>query len=477
MRYKFRTKPFKHQRRGLARLWKQGGGALFWEPGTGKTKAALDYAGALHLTGEVRRVLVLCGINAIQVWPDQMDIHMNEEIDWEAFIPEGSISDKTAQIEEYAYYRQDSALQFMILNYEAVMKRDKKWVIMEVIKDYDPELLILDESQKVKNATAKRSKAAHFLGRRAKYIVLLSGTPISKNYLDLYSQLKVLDPKIWRDPDQGDIMSWTRFRNRFGVWGGRTGYELRGYQNLDDLRKRYLPHISTARKRDCLDLPKVTHVVIPVEMNASARLAYDAFAKEGMVVWRRHLIDGPIVLTKLLRLQQMTGGGVHDEVGEVVEFQIDKIKVLKGLIEDLREAEEKVVIFARFIWEMDMIVQELSPIGVIRGGVSWKKRKKFVEDFVASDKPEILLIQISAGESIDGIQRACSNAIFYSTDYSWDHFKQAQGRLARVGQKTPVTFWHLHMIASVDKLVYRSLKTKQNLEKMVMDDPNLLVVD
>ncbi len=473
MKYKFRTKPFKHQRQGLARLWKQGGGALFWEPGTGKTKAALDYAGALHLAGEVKRVLILCGINAIQVWPDQMDIHLNEEVNWEAIIPEGSISDKTAQIEELI---QEAPLTFIILNYEAVMKRDKKWEIMEVINNYDPELLILDESQKVKNATAKRSKAAHYLGRRSRYIVLLSGTPISKNYLDLYSQLKVLDPRIWRDPDEGDIMSWTRFRNRFGVWGGRTGYELRGYQNLDDLRKRYLPHISTARKRDCLDLPKVTQVIIPVGMNTSARLAYDAFAKEGMVVWRRHLIDGPIVLTKLLRLQQMTGGGVHDEVGEVVDFQLDKIKVLKGLIEDLREAEEKVVIFARFIWEIERIVEELSPIGVIRGGVSWKKRKQFVEDFVASDKPEILLIQIAAGESIDGIQHGCSHAIFYSTDYSWDHFKQAQGRLDREGQKDPVTMYHLHIISSVDKLVYRALKDKQNLEKMVMDDPNLLIV-
>ena len=476
MNYKFHTKPYEHQRRVLPLLWKGHGGALFWDPGTAKTKPTLDYAAALHQAGKINRVLILCGINAIQVWPDQMDQHLSESVPWEVMIPEGTINEKAEQIEEYADQLEGSELSFIILNYEAMTKRDKAWRIMDAVKTYGLNMLILDESQKVKNATAKRSKAAHQLGRLAAYTVLLSGTPISKNYLDLYSQLKVLDPRIWRDPDQGDIMSWTRFRNRYGVWGGRTGYELRGYQNLDDLRARYLPHISTARKRDCLDLPKVTEVVIPVEMNAASRLAYDAFANEGMVVWRRHLIDGPIVLTKLLRLQQMTGGAVHDEVGEIVEFQKDKLTVLRGVVEDLRDAEQKVIVFARFKWEMNIITEALSPIGSIRGGVSHRGRKKAVQDFIASKKPEVMLIQIAAGESLDGFQTVCSHAIFYSTDYSWDHFKQAKGRLDRAGQQEPVTFWHLHMIASVDKLVYQSLMAKKNLEKRVMDDPDLLIV-
>jgi len=476
VKYRFHTKPFKHQRRGLVRLWKKGSGALFWEPGTGKTKTALDFAAALHFDGKADRVLILCPINAIQVWPNQMEKHL-PMMAYESTVPQGSVGQKAEQIEEAIELVPGSVLRFVILNYEAIIKRDKKWDIMEVLKQYDPDLLILDESQKVKNATAKRSKAAHYLGQRAPKVCLLSGTPVSKNYLDLYSQFKVIDPYIWRDPDKGDPMSWTRFRYRYGIWGGRSGYELRGYQSVDDLRRRYQPFTSTARKKDCLDLPMVTDEIIPVVMNDASRAAYDSFAEDGLVVWRRHLVDAPIILTKLLRLQEMTGGAVHDEVGGVVEFQMEKMTILKGLLDDLKEANEKVIVFARFRWEMDTITKIMKVKNSIRGGVSHKGRVKAVRDFRKSKEPDILLIQIAAGEALDGLQDVCSHAVFYSTDYSWDHFVQARGRLDRQGQTTPVTFYHLHMVKTTDKLVYRALLEKRNLEKMVMDDPELLVVD
>jgi len=479
VKYRFKSKPFKHQRRGLKRLWKQGSGALFWEPGTGKTKTALDFAAALYLKEGGLKVLVLCPINAMQVWPAQMEKHLG--VHQSTLIPQGKVIEKADQIrEEIEWYGdRSSPLRFIILNYEAAIKRDKDWAIMQALEEYDADLLILDESQKVKSATAKRSKATHRLGSRARHVCLLSGTPVSKNYLDLYSQLKVIDPKIWRDPVKGDAMSWTRFRYRYGMWGGRTGYELRGYQNVEDLQERYRPWISTARKRDCLDLPPVTDEIIPVVMNKSARSAYDSFAEDGMVVWKRHLIDAPIVLTKLLRLQEMTSGSIHDELSEVVDFQRDKLAVLFSLVDDLMEAQEKVIIFARFKWELNQIRDGLSRYGLvqIRGGITAKGRKEAVDSFRKQDATRILVIQIAAGEALDGLQHACSHAIYYSTDYSWDHYVQSRGRLDRAGQKTPVTFYHLHMVNTIDGLVFKALRQKKNLEKLVMDDPELLVVD
>lgn len=480
MKYRPRTKMFNHQRKALKKLWKYGGGALFHEPGTGKTKTALDFAAALYLNDDVNRVLILCPINAMQVWPDQMDKHLSVHQD--VLIPQGKVIEKADEITiwfEQWETQEVAPLLFIILNYEATIKRDKDWAIMSALEDYDADLLILDESQKVKSATTKRSKASHRLGSRARHVCLLSGTPISKNYLDLYSQLKVIDPAIWKDPHKNKNMPWTDFRYRYGIWGGRTGYELRGYQNVDDLKNRYRPLVSTARKKDCLDLPPVMEEIIPIILNPTARSAYNSMAEDGMVVWRRHLIDAPIVLTKLLRLQEMTGGGVHDEVGEVVDFQMDKMDVLKSLISDLMEAQKKVIIFARFKWELNQIRDGLSSYGVvsIRGGVSAKGRKEAVDNFRNQAQTRILIIQIAAGEAIDGLQHVCSHAIFYSTDFSWDHFVQAKGRLDRMGQETPVTFYHLHMVNTVDKLVYQALREKKNLEKLIMDDPELLVVD
>lgn len=472
-RYKFRSKPFKHQRRGLKRLWKQGGGMLAWEPGTGKTKTAIDYAAALHLKGKVNRVLILCPINAFQVWPTQLQRHMPTDIAHSLIMPEGSVIQKAAHIRDIQL---DNHLSFVMLNYEAIIKRGKDWPMMDALTYYQPDMVILDESQKVKNATAKRSKAAHKLGEAAQYKVLMSGTPVSKNYLDLYSQLKVLDPKIWADPEAHlGIMSWTFFKFKYGKWGGRTGYELKGYQNLDDLRRRYLPWISSARKSECLDLPPVTDIIIPIQMNDKAREVYKIMAQDGIAYWNDHLFDAPIALTKLLRLQEMTGGGVHDEAGELVSFQTDKLEVLRGMLEDLRENDEKVVVFARFKWEMDAMIP-LVDIS-IRGGVSANQRQIIVDTFLYTQGPIVLLIQIAAGEALDGLQAVCSHAIYYSTDYSWDHFVQSRGRLDRQGQTVAVTFYHLHMVGTVDKLVYRALMQKKNLEKMVMDDPDILVTD
>jgi len=477
MRFKPKIKPYKHQRKGLIKLWQRGNGALLWEPGTGKTKTALDFASALHISGKCDRVLILCPINALQVWSAQSAEYIHSSIAWELYVPEGKVIDKADQIMQALVDLPPSVMNIQVLNYDAVIKRDCDWLIMKALQNFDPDLLILDESQKVKNATAKRSKAAHILGDRARHVIILSGTPISKNYLDLYSQFKCIDPSIWRHPHRSKDMSWTEFRNYYGIWGGRSGWELRGYQNINDLQRRYKPLASAVRKRDCLDLPPTTDTIIPILMSPNPHRAYSIFADEGMVVWQRHLIEAPIILTKLLRLQEMAGGSVHDELGAVIEFHRDKMTILKDLVIGMREAELKFLIFARFKWEMRTIAEEVNTDLVIKGGVSHKRRQEVVRRFIESDKEDALIIQIASGEALDGLQHVCSNAIFYSTDFSWANYSQARGRLERSGQKEPITFHHLHMQGSVDKLVYQALREKRNLEKMILDDPDLLVVD
>ena len=467
MKYRPKTKFYKHQRKGLKHLWStKRGGAAFWEPGTGKTKLALDFAASLHQRKWVKRVLVLCTINALQVWPDQAKDHIPSSVPWEMYVPEGSIQEKANFIRSIPHKKR---LQFVILNYDAVSKRDKAWDMMQALVEYSPTLLVLDESQKVKRATTKRAKAAHRLSAMSKYVVLLTGTPMAKNYLDLYSQFKCIDPEIWDD------QSWTRFKETYAIFGGRSGYELKRYVNIDDLKARFMPWATSALKRQCLDLPPVDDVIIPIKMNLTSRKAYDMFAKEGLITWRRHLIEAPIILTKLLRLQELSGGFVHDEMGEVIEFQQEKMAILKSLVEDLREANKRHLIFARFKREMDTIASVVNTDLVIRGGVSHKQRQLIVRRFIESDEPNSLIIQIGAGEALDGLQHVCSTAIYYSTDYSWESFGQSRGRLERSGQTEPITFYHLHMQATVDKLVYRALQNKRNLEREVMNDPSILI--
>jgi len=484
VKYKPAVKPFAHQRKGLVWLWRKTdndgldigdkGGALFWDPGTGKTKAGYDFISTLFLHRQQRRVLVLCPINAIQVWDAQADIHVHPDITYTVLIPSGTIANKAEQIRSWT--PGDSELTILILNYSAVIKRDKKWDIMKAIEEFNPEIVILDESHHVKNATAKQSKASHYICGRSSYVLLLTGTPIGKNHLDIYSQLKALDPRVWKaNWTRTGNMSWTEFKGNYAIWGGRTGYELKGYLNLDDLEARYTPQIRSARKEDIHDMPKVTDTVVPVELNRTARRVYDIFAKDGVVVHKRHMIEAPIPLTKLLRLQQMTGGWVHDDQGDVVELQTEKIRILTDLLEDLASAGQNVVIFARFLAEMDAISVAASKFYIphqIRGGVSSSQRATAIKAFQRPS--QALVIQVAAAEALDGIQHACSYGIFYSTDYSLIHWNQARGRLDRVGQSRPVTFYHLQVRNSVDSLILDALRQKKDIERMVMDNPAVL---
>lgn len=478
MKFKPKVKPYKHQREGLRWLWKQEkGGAFFWDPGTGKTKGAYDYVSASYLYRQVRRVLVVCPINAVQVWDDQADRHIPDPITFQVFIPEGTIAGKTDQIR--AIPRGGSELTILIVNYSAIIKRDKRWDIMRALKAYAPDILILDESHHIKNATAKQSKAAHEIAGVARFRLLLTGTPIGKNNLDLYSQLKAIDPQIWKAKwTRTGVMSWTDFRNNYAIYGGRSGYEIRGYINVDDLRNRFTPYIRSARKEDILDMPKVTDSIIPVDLSPTVKRAYNIFSQEGLIVWRRHLIEAPIPLTKLLRLQQITGGWVHDEQGESVAIHMEKIAVLTDLLEDFRSTGRRVLVFARFLSEIAAIVAAADKIYPrtfeIRGGVSAESRRSIVRAF-SNGSPAVLVIQSASAEALDGLQTDCAEAIFYSTDYSLIHWSQARGRLDRSGQRQPVTFYHLHVRGTVDNMVFTALKEKKNLEKMVMDDPSILI--
>lgn len=481
-------KPFRHQRNGLVWLWRKTkqpgegnkGGGFFWDPGTGKTKTAYDFISAAYYGRKLRRVLVLCPINAIGVWDDQADSHIPDDITFDVHVPTGKIIQKAEYIEGLQAALPQDELHIVVLNFQAIIKRDKKWQIMKALRDFAPDLVVVDESHHIKNGAAKQSKATHAICQHASFVLLQTGTPIGKNYLDLYSQLKAVDPMIWKaDWARTSKMSWTEFKGHYGKWGGETGYELRGYQNLEDLERRYRPHIKSVRKEDCLDMPKVTDTVIPVDMPARAREAYDVFAEDGLIVWNRHMIEAPIPLTKLLRLQQMTGGWVHDEMGDTVEFHREKVAVLEGELDELASAGRSVVVFARFIRELDAIEEAAAKyyswVGSIRGGVTSKQRRSAVATFQGRRGDGCMVINVSAAEAVDGLQTVCSDGIFYSTDYSLIHWNQARGRLDRTGQTSPVIFRHIQARKSVDGLILRALREKQDIERMVMDHPEVLL--
>ena len=183
MEYKFKTKPYEHQANALKKIFRSElGHALFMDPGTGKTKIAIDSVASFHQDKKVKKVLILCPINALSVWPKEFGIH--SPITQSIFVrPDtGTSSEKAEVFNEWVQSTQEGDhfyhIDVAVFNYEALIRRNGNQPIFEALSKWKPDMIILDESQKVKTATAQRSKQAHKLCYEAEFTLILTGRPI-----------------------------------------------------------------------------------------------------------------------------------------------------------------------------------------------------------------------------------------------------------------------------------------------------------
>jgi SNF2 family DNA or RNA helicase len=209
---------------------------------------------------------------------------------------------------------------------------------------------------KLKTPHARQSKAAHRLGAICQFALCLTGTPIGNRPFDLWSQFKFLVPELIVE---GELeQTFTNFKNRFACFKGFNGFEINKYRDLPELAKIIRPYVRSAKKEDYLTLPKKNFIEVPVEMGEKSRKLYKQMEKEFVAaVDESTSIVAPIVLAKLTKLSQISGGFIRDTESEVDHpVHRSKLEVLQGICDDLVDAKNKrVVIFARFLWEIDEI--------------------------------------------------------------------------------------------------------------------------
>lgn len=443
MKYAFKTRPYDHQREALKKLLplKHGGG-LFMEMGTGKTKVAIDYACIKEMKREITQVLVLGPLSTLGVWDAEIRKHTTSD-----------------------------TLKWKVINYDKARMPHYLQQLMDYIRN-GPTLLVCDEAHKLKNPQSKQSKAAYVLGKRCAFSLVLTGTPITKHPLDLFGEMRVVDDGILGS-------RWGIFKKQYAMWGGYGGYQLIKYINLKSLRARVDPFIFIAKKEDCLDLPKRTHEVVPVDLRKSRRV-YEQMARDSIVEFEDGTVsEAPIVLTRLLRLSQITGGYTRTDDGQYQPVGTEKQEAFANLISEFQEQERtKIVVFVRFLNELRDAAYVCAEHGYrvlpFYGKVSPRKRTQRIAEFDETDKPTAFVAQIQAG-SLGISLTAASEAIFYSHTYDYAEFAQACDRLHRIGQRRAVTYYHLLARDTVDEAVWLALKTKRNIAELVMDRPELLV--
>ncbi len=412
--------------------------------------------------GVVKKVLIVSPTSVCSVWEKEL-----EETASFPFMCKVMLGDKRARLKVLSDLKKNcQKLKVAVINYESVWRDD----IFEALQSYDADMIICDESQRIKTHNSKQSKAMHKLGDMAMYKLILSGTPVQNNAMDVWSQYRFLDRTVFGD-------SYYAFRGRYAVMGGYK--QITGYKNLDELVKKEHSIAFRVTKEDAVDLPEQTFETRYIELSRKERKLYDMLRKNSYAeLANGGQITAATVLTKLLRLQQLTGGFlVKDDATKPEQISTAKLDALKDIILDyVIEGGKKLVIFARFLPEVREIIKltkNVLPAGKkavsIYGDIKKEERGNIVEQF-QTDKNTVLFVgQIdTTGTGIT--LTAADTCVYYSKNFNYATYEQSLSRIHRLGQRNKCTYIDLVVKDSVDETITKALREKENLAKTIVDN-------
>jgi len=469
------VKPYRHQIRAFNLGVSIPCMAILHEQGVGKTLAAIAIMGHRAKADGVRRVLVVAPVSVVPVWVKEITALL-DLVDFRVTALEGSSKDKAAQVRALGAGR----LEIVVVNYEGAW-RDP---LDDALRAWRPEMIICDESQRIKNPSAAQSKFMHELGRRARYKLILTGTPVMNTPLDFFSQYKFLDERIFGP-------SYYAFRARYAIMaeiavGARRVKMIVGSQNLGELVQKAHSIASRVTKKQCLDLPETVDQMRYFDLDKKALKVYRELSREMAAEVREgRLVVAQHVLTRLLALSRITGGFVTTvdadgrERVEPVGDRNAKLELFEETLGDLLEAGKKVVVFVRFRRELEAVAEVTDRLTKAKDGVKgWrllygdtphKERGALVEAFQTDPRVRVFIAQIQTAD-VGLTLHAADTAIFYSVDYSFGRHEQARARIHRVGQRNTCTYIYLVARGTIDEDVLTALKNKQDIARLVVDE-------
>jgi SNF2 family DNA or RNA helicase len=432
--------------------------------GCGKTLTAIAIAGAAYNMEKISRVLIIAPTSVVAVWPKEMKEYA--DFKYMASVLLGDKKHRLKELENLIRFP-FKALKVAVINYESTWREG----IFEALQEYDADMIICDESQRIKTHDAEQSKAIHKLGDQARYKLILSGTPVQNNAMDIFSQYRFLDSTIFG-------LNFYRFRSRYAIMGGFNKKQVVAYKDLDELIRKEHSIAFRVTKEEAIDLPEQTFITRSIPMNSRERQLYDRIRIDSYAELESGgQITATTVLTKLLRLQQLTGGFlVEDDGGKPQLVSKSKLDALADIIQDyVVDGGKKLVIFARFLAEVHEIIRLAKKIlpadkdaVAIYGEIKKEDRGEVVRRFQEDPDTMIFIGQIdTAGTGIT--LTAADTCIYYSKTYNYATYSQSLSRIHRIGQKNRCTYIDLVIERTVDEMITKALAKKEDIAKTVVD--------
>lgn len=424
---------------------------LNMEMGTGKTRVAIDVAFARP---ETYRILVVCPKAVIPVWREQLEKFASDK-EWSCWDEQkGNVKSKHDNLKEWL--KIPAMKQFVILNYDAVWRKP----MGDLILNSRFSMVILDESHRAKAANSKTSRFLATLGKRVKYKLCLSGTPMANSPLDVYGQYRFLDPSIFGS-------NYYMFLQEYAIMGGPERRFVVGYKNQRKLNQKFQSIAYTCKMSDIAERIKLPyalpHITRPVYLSAKDMKTVKLLSNEFIAECGTGNVVVSNVLGKIIRLQQIADGFclVQDnplDIPRIEELNTEKEDALVDILTDLA-LDAPLVVFCNFRHDLNAI--ERSAARSKREYFELSGSKNQLDEWKKADGG-VLGVQIQAGaEGVD--MTKANHAVYFSLPHSLALYNQSMARLYRPGQTRPVSFIHLIAKSTIDESMYKVLEKKEDV--------------
>ena len=471
MHYKFKSKPFAHQLKALEMSWDKKVFAYFMEMGTGKSKVLIDNIAMLYDKGRINGALIIAPKGVYKTWTDeQIPDHMPEHIEKEVVLWE-STAGKKKEEELQKLYKSSDDLHILVMNVEALSTKKGKIFAAKFLSCHES-MMAIDESTTIKNPTAIRTKSILDLGKDVKYKRILTGSPVTKSPLDLFTQCFFLDPWLL------DQQSYYSFKTRYAITkqinvSGRTIQIVSGYKNLGELSNQLKPFSFRCLKDDCLDLPAKTFMKRIIQLTDEQQKVYDQMKKLALAELNGKLTTTVNAITQIMRLQQITCGSFKSDDGTIQKLKNNRLSELMNV---LSEMEGKAVIWAHWREDIHTILEAIkkeygeNSIVTYFGDTSTDDRQKAIKSIQDPDSPVRFVVGTPQTGGYGITLTGASTMIYYSNGYDLEKRQQSEARIDRIGQTKNMTYIDIIAEKTIDEKIVTALRNKVNIATQVMGE-------
>ena len=470
MDYKFKTKPYAHQLTALQKSWNKETYAYFMEMGTGKTKVLIDNLAMLYDKGKVDGALIIAPKGVIGTWYNQeIPTHLPDHIENVSVLWQALITKKQKESLD-SLFKTEEKLHILIMNVEA-LSTSKGTEFAAKFLNCHRSMIAIDESTTIKNSSAKRTKNILSLAKLAKYRRIMTGSPVTKNPLDLYSQCEFLSPWLL------NFQSFYAFRNRYAEMKtinarGRSIQVVNYFKNIGELSDKLKNFSYRVLKEDCLDLPDKIYVKRNIALTPEQLKVYQQMKTTALAILNGKQVTSVTVLTQLMRLHQITCGHFTADDGST---QIIKNNRISELMNVLEEIEGKAIIWANYQHDIVQIQKAITKeydkdYAVTYYGLTPQdERQENIKKFQNDPNCRFLIGTPQTGGY--GITLTAANTvIYYSNGYDLEKRLQSEDRAHRIGQKKAVTYVDLITEKTVDEKIVKALRKKINIASEVLGE-------